>query len=1572
MAQHPNPLPKASIRRKNNRIQGWQYEPMGKKRMKRNLGKGFGIFLGAFNYLVIFMSCVIALAGNVGDGTSPFGCGSNCQAGGYELSGNSEAYCNANPVDCYNTIDDCKDGTKDTWEYINDLNITSLNDTRFRVGDMVEIDVDVYSGSSGFDQVIILYTNNSVSSNTNWTVIHSEGFQETISSKHFKTNKTLDNVNRTHSIRAIVEYKQYTNITCGTGTGSTWPIYSDTDDISFLVSPDDVNPSINFTSPTPANNGTLTVTSVTINVTHNDTRPAFLILNWNGTNQTPIQWSGPYTNIIMSNLQRSNYTYYVWVNDTSGNQNYTETRTLEIITPIDLTIQSPTDQAVSVNSTISLNFTAKSNTPNSIISWSGYSLNGNSNVTAMGKLNITSDLSDGEGPLNESTLASLNLSQSFIPAESMDLSNLSIKLMKVGSGTENATLQIRTDNSGPSSTVLAAVNISNNNVSNSSFTWVNLGLNASTPLSANTKYWLFLSPNGSSTDYYIWEATDDNDYVPGNFSQNGSRDLLFRAFDDFKYRTTLLGSEGANNLTLYANDTSANTISSSTITFTVDTVPPVFTKITESQDPLEIGNQETLWINVSDASSSVNTVLVEFNGSNYTMLADTAPRYYYTWTPNGTGNITYRFYMNDTAGNQNMTDYFNFTVTDNTAPLIANISYSPNSSQDLYPNANITVSATVTDSHNVNLVFLQYKNTTGSWLNATMLNPSGDLYRGNFTPYTIENWTFRLWSRDPTGNENISSNYTLYVDYDWTWTLYPLSFDTVGGVINTLVNIGNLTINNTGDYNLTFNITYTGTPSVVFNVTSPVIIYAKDMLSININATAPGVEAEYPISILVEAVNQSASPQQRTSNVTLAAVTSGPYLTISITEFDSSVTQGDRTANLAAKITNVGNETAHNVTANWTLPSGWASSSDLNLSLGNLTTGQFKWHNISVLVSSSAGTGAQTITAQANCTEGRYNSDSKTVTVSAAQGQVTTPPSSSSGGGGGGGGGIAYGPPSYDFTIQSPSSVTATPNSEVTVLINITNAIKGTTLNNITMDVQGYFLTFMDWSPERITRLAYNETKFFELKASIPKYMKSAKYPLLLSVKVVGKDALDNSSSDRSLKYLEKSVSVLLIVQEIGKEESINSLLRAQADIDEMEKASLNIRTASELLDRAKAALEEKDYTQVFDLSSKISAIKSDAFSAKDIIDKIKEKALNTKGNEDIIKMLEPAQRALEEGDFSLALELANKASYAQQVEQGYRESGWTYVARDFIRENWASLLIIMLVSALAGLFIRAKISTGYIEGRIRDSQTQETSVFALIKKAQEQYFKEKIMSPRLYKKTMNELKKRVTSIEQNRIRLRSQIVKILKFKRNKAELEKELSYLDDNMKSLQQKYFQKKIITTEAYDQALDDYNIRKADIEKTISMLEKKKEKEVQKEPKIQKEDVVFFATPTPPKHEESPKSRISFDVDPENCFWINNGPIIKNVFELEGALRTIDEATFFHHVNKEKNDIASWVRDVIGNHALADKLGKTSSRTEMVDIIRENFAITGKKEPLTDSGTLKNFQGGFRNIFRKKVKA
>ena len=72
------------------------------------------------------------------------------------------------------------------------------------------------------------------------------------------------------------------------------------------------------------------------------------------------------------------------------------------------------------------------------------------------------------------------------------------------------------------------------------------------------------------------------------------------------------------------------------------------------------------------------------------------------------------------------------------------------------------------------------------------------------------------------------------------------------------------------------------------------------------------------------------------------------------------------------------------------------------------------------------------------------------------------------------------------------------------------------------------------------------------------------------------------------------------------------------------------------------------------------------------------------------------------------------------------------------------------------------------------------------------------------------------------------------------------------------------------------------------------------------------------------------------PHKSFWVNNGPIVKNIAELPGTLRKMSDKTFQHHVNKEKNDFAKWVRDVFGDKNLADAITKAKNSENMIRAI------------------------------------
>lgn len=85
---------------------------------------------------------------------------------------------------------------------------------------------------------------------------------------------------------------------------------------------------------------------------------------------------------------------------------------------------------------------------------------------------------------------------------------------------------------------------------------------------------------------------------------------------------------------------------------------------------------------------------------------------------------------------------------------------------------------------------------------------------------------------------------------------------------------------------------------------------------------------------------------------------------------------------------------------------------------------------------------------------------------------------------------------------------------------------------------------------------------------------------------------------------------------------------------------------------------------------------------------------------------------------------------------------------------------------------------------------------------------------------------------------------------------------------------------------------------------------------------------------------------DAAPEKCFWLNNGPILKNLEELANALHEMSSETFNHHVSKEKNDFSSWIKDVIGDQKLANDILSSKTKESSLKKVRSRLNSLKKK--------------------------
>jgi hypothetical protein len=69
---------------------------------------------------------------------------------------------------------------------------------------------------------------------------------------------------------------------------------------------------------------------------------------------------------------------------------------------------------------------------------------------------------------------------------------------------------------------------------------------------------------------------------------------------------------------------------------------------------------------------------------------------------------------------------------------------------------------------------------------------------------------------------------------------------------------------------------------------------------------------------------------------------------------------------------------------------------------------------------------------------------------------------------------------------------------------------------------------------------------------------------------------------------------------------------------------------------------------------------------------------------------------------------------------------------------------------------------------------------------------------------------------------------------------------------------------------------------------------------------------------------------DVPPEKVFRFENGTAARNIYELLDHLQNMDSAQFSRYSNKEKDDFAKWINEVIGDNKLGASLQKIKDKS------------------------------------------
>ena len=215
----------------------------------------------------------------------------------------------------------------------------------------------------------------------------------------------------------------------------------------------------------------------------------------------------------------------------------------------------------------------------------------------------------------------------------------------------------------------------------------------------------------------------------------------------WKYETWIPSSTGVYPYTINFEDNNQNWNFVSQDITVVDTIPPSYSNLIESEDPLELYNSVNICIDLSDPSG-IHQVLIEINGINYTVENTIENTWEFnTWIPDTVGIHPYTVWVEDNNNNWERVSGSIQVTPDFTPPVCNDLVESSNPLE--LGNSEVIV-AVITDLAGINQALIEYDG-----VNHSMAYIGNDMwYYNSWTPSSIGNYSYTIWFEDNSENWN--------------------------------------------------------------------------------------------------------------------------------------------------------------------------------------------------------------------------------------------------------------------------------------------------------------------------------------------------------------------------------------------------------------------------------------------------------------------------------------------------------------------------------------------------------------------------------------------------------------------------------------------------------------------------------------------------------------------------------------------------------------------------------------------------------------------------------------------------
>ncbi len=892
-------------------------------------------------------------------------------------------------------------------------------------------------------------------------------------------------------------------------------------------------------------------------------------------------------------------------------------------------------------------------------------------------------------------------------------------------------------------------------------------------------------------------------------------------------------------------------------------------------------------LNIFNSSGIVNQTVISY-GVNVTQatigIVVTVLDGVYTWFYN----------LFDWAGNQFNTQ--NNTVTlDVVAPTISGIAYSPNINASMDPLTNIQFNVTIIDTvAGVNTTILQIFNGT-NWVNYTLEKISGTYTHGvwsNSSFNTSEKDTyylFNIWANDTSGNSRVSSNNSFYSYYDCTWNITTTGtgndLGATGGFNNDL-EIGNITIINEGDANYSIN-NCTQTFTLGYNKASIFypdfsIDYLLEVQDTSDTSTIQGLNANYsslpytvnisaktnaiviisagfpnPSSVLTEmpkinltsSINDTVYGRNREQIDSTLIVTPGASLFMEIENPSTSeilVPLEAGLTNFRAYLKDVvsgainTNNTAYNVSFNWTIPSVIAGLFSGDTTINEVTSNQTLNDTSKIYLNLTLDLNSANLVSltQTNYTlrvygYGYENSTGNLTLINHSSGQIihdsiilrfycsdttssspalacrpaTTPttPSSSSGGGGGGGGGGGT-------TEKSEATYELVRGEQNSFQLEVRNKLSNPK-KNINITVKGINSQYIDITPKTIDYLAGESTTNLTVSINAPSYFSQTNYTLTF---VITGDIMGNTTTP----FIETRYVKLFIV-EISKNETEFLLNESTNFINEMNSSGFKIKAVEDLYNQMADLYGKYDFGGVKETYGALKAIYDAAYASQALIEELTTSIAEAEKNgidvTDTKRLLYTAEAIFQRGEYVLAIARLKEAKTVFALE-----TKGEYSLLYDIKNNPLKFLGILIGLSLFGAGSSVGFRYRLYKSKIKLLTEEEALLLQLMKVIQKECFESNKISMGEYQEAMAQYEKRLAETIEEKITTETKLSNLLKVKGKKLALQQEKARLISSMKDLQERYLSRGILETRVYENTLKSYSTRLAKVDEQLVYLE------------------------------------------------------------------------------------------------------------------------------------------------------